>query len=232
MNSKNGTILLVEDDESLAQWIIDYLTSHNYKIELVDRGERVSKSVREYSPDLVILDLMLPGMNGLEVCQQLRQAYSKPVLILTACSDEANEIQGLENGADDYLVKPVRPRILLARIEALLRRNNKKFSENNRVIGNLGLDAESKSVYLNNKLTDLSVNDFEVLWLLSSDSGKVITRNELISQIRGFKYDGFDRSIDIRISRLRKKLGDDPDKPYKIKTVRGLGYLFVHDAWA
>jgi DNA-binding response OmpR family regulator len=231
VNSIRDTILLIEDDSSLAMWINDYLSNHGFDVIIVDHGDKAIEAVRVHSPNIVVLDILLPGKNGMTICRELRKFYSNPILMMTACSEENDEVQGLELGADDYLIKPVKPRVLLARITAQLRRSNDLPASNIRRFGQLCLNANSKSVTLNDEITNLSANDFEVLWLLSSRAGKVITRSELISALRGFDYDGFDRSIDIRISRLRKKLNDDPVQPCKIKTVRGKGYLFASDAW-
>lgn len=229
-------ILVVEDDASLAEWISDYLIQHNFQVSVANRGDCAVELIKADCPDLVLLDIMLPEKNGFDVCKEVRAYYPRPILMMTACTDEADEVLGLELGADDYLAKPVKPRILLARIKALLRRNtngdeNFTGDKHSRSFGRLNIDAQSKTVTLAGEVIGLSVNEFDVLWLLASQAGEVISRTELVSQLRGIDYDGFDRSIDIRISRLRKKLLDDPSQPYRIKTVWGKGYLFASDAW-
>ena len=226
-------ILVVEDDASIAEWISDYLTHHGYQISVANRGDTAVELIAEDKPDLVLLDIMLPEKNGFEVCKEVRHFFYGPILIMTACNEDADEVLGLELGADDFISKPVKLRVLLARIKALLRRGGRAEEQNTniRVFGSLHIDSRSKTVTIDNKEVALSANEFDVLWLLALQSGKVVSRNELVSQLRGFDYDGFDRSVDIRVSRLRKKLNDSSERPYKIKTVWGKGYLFVGDAW-
>jgi two-component system OmpR family response regulator/two-component system response regulator RstA len=151
--------------------------------------------------------------------------------MLTALNDETDEVQGLELGASDYLNKPVRPRILLARIKALLRREPIEQLEGQLHFGKLKIIRDAKAVFYRDQPVPLTANEFDVLWLLASSAGQVISRDQLVSELRGFEYDGFDRSIDIRISRLRKKLSDNADQPYRIKTVWARGYLFSPEAW-
>jgi two-component system OmpR family response regulator/two-component system response regulator RstA len=174
----------------------------------------------------VVLDLMLPRKNGFSVCREVRAFYTNPILIITAGTEETDEVLGLELGADDYLCKPLKPRILLARINALLRRGIGAEQHSTRTFGPLRIDAAAKSVFLGAQEIEVSINEFEVLWLLASRAGEVVSRGELIARLRGFDYDGFDRSMDIRISRLRKKLEGHPLQGATIKTVRGKGYLF------
>ncbi|HMW50253.1 MAG TPA: response regulator transcription factor [Cellvibrionaceae bacterium] len=224
-------ILVVEDDTSLAEWICDYLGQHNYKVSLATTGTLAVERIACERPDLVVLDLMLPEKNGFDVCKEVRQFFAKPILMMTASGDEVDEVLGLELGADDYITKPVKPRVLLARIKALLRREPATGSDSSRSFGRLLIDAQSKSVSLAGNPLDISSHEFDVLWLLACRAGEVVSRTELVSQLRGIEYDGFDRSVDIRISRLRKKLGDSAEAPSKIKTVWGRGYLFAPDAW-
>jgi two-component system OmpR family response regulator/two-component system response regulator RstA len=225
-------ILVVEDDSSIAEWISDYLISHGYQISVANRGDTAVEMIVEDRPDLVLLDIMLPKKNGFDVCKEVRAFYHCPILIMTACNEEADEVLGLELGADDYINKPVKLRVLLARIKALLRRGNTEEQDLSvRVFGSLRMDSKSKTATINGKVTSLSTNEFDVLWLLASHAGQVVSRDELVSQLRGFDYNGFDRTMDIRVSRLRKKLDDCSDHPYKIKTIWGKGYLFVGDAW-
>lgn len=230
-------ILVVEDDTSLAEWICDYLSQHNYRVSLATTGTLAVERIALERPDLVVLDLMLPEKNGFDVCKEVRHFFPKPILMMTASGDEVDEVLGLELGADDYITKPVKPRVLLARIKALLRREpssspeNITSPENSRSFGRLLIDAQSKSVSLAGSPLEISPHEFDVLWLLACRAGEVVSRTELVSQLRGIEYDGFDRSVDIRISRLRKKLGDSAEAPSKIKTVWGRGYLFAPDAW-
>lgn len=232
MHTANENILVVEDDVSLAEWISDYLTDHGYQVTVANRGDTAVELIESDRPDLVLLDIMLPEKDGFEVCREVRQFYPSPILMMTACSEEADEILGLELGADDYINKPVKPRVLLARIKALLRRvDDAAVNDELRLFGDLKIDSKSKTVTFRNAVIPFSANEFDVLWLLANNAGKVISRTELVSQLRGIEYNGFDRSIDIRICRIRKKLCDDPSSPRKIKTIRGKGYLFAEDAW-
>ncbi len=224
-------ILVVEDDESLAAWICDYLIQHNYQVTLASTGTMAVELISADNPDLVLLDIMLPEKNGFDVCREVRRFFAKPILMMTASGDEVDEVLGLEMGADDYITKPVKPRVLLARIKALLRREPTRIHSSMRSFGRLTLDSSSKSATLAGTPIDLSAHEFDVLWLLANRSGEVVSRTELVSELRGIDYDGFDRSIDIRISRIRKKLHDNTDTPTKIKTVWGRGYLFAPDAW-
>ena len=224
-------IMVVEDDRSLASWIADYLTSHDFLVTVATRGDEAVNLIRSDEPNLVVLDVMLPGLDGLEVCKQVRKFYHRPILMLTARDAEADEILGLDTGADDYLNKPVKPKVLLARIKALLRRESVDEPEHIVRIGGLYIDPVSRSLLLNEQEVPLSSHEFDLLLLLAVHAGTPLSREKLISQMRGIEYDGFDRSIDISISRLRRKLGDDASAPTRIKTVRGKGYLLAPDAW-
>ncbi|WP_191600247.1 response regulator [Marinomonas algicola] len=231
MSKTSEHILVVEDDPSLSEWISDYLVDHGYEVSVANRGDTAVELVEADHPDLVLLDIMLPVKNGFDVCKDIRKFYPLPILMMTACVEESDEVLGLELGADDYLSKPIKPRILLARIKALLRRGSEADQLAVRMFGGLKIDSISKSVSLNGMPVAVSSNEFDMLWILASEAGKVISRAELVQRLRGIDYDGFDRSIDIRISRLRKKLEDDANQPYRIKTVWGKGYLFAADAW-
>ena len=228
-----ASILLVEDDASLAEWILQYLRGHNYQLHHIDRGDQVLATVKQQPPELIILDVMLPYKNGFDLCRELRAFYSGPILMLTACGEEADEILGLELGANDYLTKP---RVLLVRIKALLRREHIEpasatAQEGELQFGQLKILRDAKSVFYRNQVIPVTANEFDVLWLLASQAGQVIRREALVTQLRGIEYDGFDRSIDIRISRLRKKLFDNTEQPFRIKTIWAKGYLFSPEAW-
>ncbi len=230
--AEQSHVLVVEDDASLAQWVADYLLDNGFQVSVANRGDTAVELIEADQPDLVVLDVMLPGMSGLEVCKAVRVFYAKPILMLTACTEESDEVLGLEYGADDYLPKPVRPRVLLARIQALLRRDHRPAIDAQQcVIGGLHIDAESRSVHLSGELIELSANEFDLLWVLAQSAGEILDRASLLEQLCGYDYDGFSRTIDVRISRLRKKLKDNAGQPYRIKTVRGKGYLFAADAW-
>ncbi|WP_370981333.1 response regulator [Agaribacterium sp. ZY112] len=226
-------ILVVEDDESLALWIFDYLTEHGFFVSLANRGDLAIELVEEDKPALVVLDICLPEKNGFEVCKALREFYSSPILMMTASGDEGDEILSFELGADDYIQKPVRPRLLLARIKALLRRSNVDSSQldSSLIFGDLNIDSLSKRVSLKGEDKALSSNEFDVLWALARHAGNVVSRTDLVAQLRGIEYDGFDRSIDVRVSRIRKKLQDSSGAGARIKTVWGRGYLFAAEPW-
>ena len=235
-------ILLVEDDIPLAEWVTDYLTARDFRVTTTGRGDDAVELINQLNPDLVLLDGMLPGMDGLDVCKAVRPNFENPIIMLTARDEEIDEVLGLEMGADDYITKPVRARALLARIRVLLRRSDKineihnavrqSIEPSNRLQFNaLIINLQSRSVTLDGESINLSSNEFDVLWLLAQKAGELVTREELVSNLRGFDYDGFDRSIDLRVSRLRKKLNDNSSEPYRIKTIWGKGYLFAKDVW-
>jgi two-component system, OmpR family, response regulator RstA len=230
-----ATILLVDDDRELARLIGEYLGNNGIRVLVEGRGDRVLKRVNEDRPDLVILDVMLPGKDGFEACRELRNAGNRlPILMLTAREEDYDEVLGLELGADDYLAKPVKPRVLLAHIKALLRRTSedKLASDPHRLqFGALQIDHASREVRLAGEIVDLSAAEFDLLWLLATHAGKILGRQEILKSLRGLEYDGTDRSIDVRVSRLRRKLGDDVSPVAKIKTVRPQGYMFSPAAW-
>ena len=234
------TILLVEDDVRLSALICEYLQNNGLKVETQFRGDNAVENIISLQPDLVVLDLMLPGLDGFEVCKQVRQSYAGPILMMTAKDEDIDQVVGLEIGADDYVVKPVQPRLLLARIRALLRRLPKaakdetppiKGSSDSLEFGSLVIAHNSRSVILHQQNLKFTTTEFDLLWLLASHAGEILSRDQISESLTGIEYDGLDRSIDIRISRLRKLLHDDPNKPRGIKTVRGQGYLFVADGW-
>jgi len=232
----NEKILIVEDDERLAELIAQYLIKHGYTITINSRGDTAEAAILSQSPDLVILDVMLPGKSGFDVCRDVRANFHGAILIMTASEDNIDEIIGLELGADDYMAKPLEPRLLLAHVRALLRR---KESENpdetvtpqseklKLKFGELIIDGENRKVTQNNDVIDFTTAEFDLLWLLASQAGHILSRDDILNALRGIEFDGLDRSIDARISRLRKRLGDDPDNPHFIKTVRAKGYLFL-----
>ena len=232
-------IMLVEDDMSLAEWFSDYLSEQGYLVTLATRGDIAIELIEADQPDLVILDIMLPVKDGFEVCLAIRPFYHGPILMMTARDHETDEVLGLELGADDYVVKPVKPRVLLSRIKALFRRSAAsevvpevvETDPNKIAFGQLSIDANSRTTTLAGIKVSISSNEFDVLWQLAQSADSLVSRKELVIQRRGIDYDGFDRSIDILVSRIRKKLGDDASNPYRIKTVWGKGYLFVKDAW-
>lgn len=198
------------------------------------RGDVAVGRIIEAQPDIVILDLMLQGLDGLEVCKQIQPQFNGAVLMLTAKDDDIDQILGLELGADDYVIKPVQPRVLLARIHVLLRRydlSDEPIKNQNYQFGALQINQASRQAILADSEIDLTTNEFELLWFLAQNAGEIVSRDQILLAVRGIEYDGLDRWVDIRISRLRNKLDDDAEHPHKIKTVWGKGYLFVGEAW-
>lgn len=227
------SILLVEDDLRLAELVSRYLESNGFSVAIASRGDEVADTVEREPPDLVILDLGLPGEDGFNVCRQLRLMYTNPILILTARDSDIDHVLGLELGADDYVIKPVEPRVLLARIGALLRRSRGGLGPERKLLqfGKLTINATSRAVYLDGQSIALSGNEFDLLLYLASHPGKIQSRETLFKDLFKREYDGMDRMLDIRISRLRRKLGDEAETAERIKTIWGQGYLFVPDAW-
>lgn len=228
------TIFLVEDDSRLSSLMYEYLEAQGFHVLTEQRGDVAGKRILDEKPDLVILDLMLPGKDGLSVCQEIRPHFPGPLLILTAREDDMDQVAGLEMGADDYVKKPVIPRVLLARIRALLRRSvltDQPGTPEELFLGVLRVNKSARSVHLDSREVVLSTMDFDLLWTLASQAGVIVDRDKLYRQLRGIEYDGLDRSMDLAVSRLRRKLGDDARSPRKIKTVWGQGYLLVPEAW-
>jgi len=239
MTEIKKTILLVEDDVRLSDLVKSYLEKQGYNILVEYRGDGATDKIINSAPDLVILDLMLPGKDGLSICRDVRTKYEGPILILTAKEDDMDQVAGLELGADDYVKKPVEPRVLLARIRALFRRSERldqvedssKQEKKKLQFGSLIVNHSTRNVILSGEDIDLSTMEFDLLWFLATESGKVLDRDYLYQSVKGIEYDGIDRSMDVAISRLRKKLNDNPEKPFRIKTIWGSGYLFVEDTW-
>ena len=230
-------ILLVEDDARLAALIQDYLVQHGMSVTVEHRGDRGAARILSERPDLVILDLMLPGLDGFGVCREVRSVYRGPILMLTASDEDTDQVAGLEVGADDYVVKPASPRVLLARLRSLLRRAHGAgdVPEPGGVgllsFGMLHIQYDTRTVLLRGDPVELTTSEFDLLWLLASRAGSVLTRDDILAASRGIAYDGLDRSVDACISRLRRKLGDNPERPNRIKTIWRRGYLFSRDGW-
>ena len=238
MNEAECKVLLVEDDVRLANLVQEYMAQQGLRIDLEHNGSNALERIISENPDLVILDIMLPGMDGLEICRQVRPQFTGPIMMLTAKDEDIDQVVGLELGADDYVTKPVQPRVLLARIRALLRRQSNsggagasETDSQQLEFGKLKINAGAQEVMYDSKEIDCTTNEFKLLWLLAKNAGHVMSRDDILESLRGIGYDGLDRSVDVRVSRLRKKLDDDATHPYKIKTVWGKGYLFVRDAW-
>jgi two-component system OmpR family response regulator len=224
-------IVLVEDDARLATSIIDYLQKHDFWVSHEAGGEQAVERISELHADLVVLDVTLPGKNGFDICRDLRAiGYRVPVIMLSARDDDFDQVLGLELGADDYLTKPVHPRVLVARINAILRRmtalDKALAGENTLTFGKLRIAGDLREVQQDGKAIGLTSGEFDLLWLLAKNAGKTLTRAEILKSLRSLDYDRIDRSVDNRIYRLRKKLGNTASQVQRIKSVRALGYVF------
>ncbi|PKN56496.1 MAG: DNA-binding response regulator [Deltaproteobacteria bacterium HGW-Deltaproteobacteria-14] len=244
MTETQARVLLVEDDARLADLVGEYLTENGFVVSFESRGDTAVDRIIDEAPDLVVLDLMLPGLDGLEVCRRVRPQFDGGILMLTARGDEIDEVVGLEVGADDYLPKPVRPRLLLAHLGALLRRVRSAIAADEAAwdaaaptaegegafkVGPLTIDPRTRNATMRGEALDLTTAEFDLLLLLAKRAGEVLTRDTIYLELRGIEYDGLDRSVDLRVTRLRRKLGDDARNPELLKSVRGVGYLL---AWA
>lgn len=223
-------ILIVEDDARLAALLQEYLSNNGFHVDVESRGDRAVDRICKEDPALVILDLMLPGASGFDVCRLARQSYTQGLLILTASKAEVDHAVGLEIGADDYVIKPVEPRILLARIRSLLRRTRNAMATvvpSEITVGPLTVNRFAREAIVGSCLLPLTPIEFDVLWLLARRAGEVVSRDELYSQVRGVPFDGLDRGMDVHVSRLRQKLLAGGLETSILKSVRGLGYLLV-----
>jgi two-component system, OmpR family, response regulator RstA len=223
----DATILLVDDDASLTEVVAEYLSGWGYIVSTCGEGGAAIDHIRQSPPDLVVLDLTMPGVDGLAVCRAVRADYGGQILMLTALVDDIDEVTGLEIGADDYVRKPVQPRVLLARIRALLRRRVAPQPDEQLRLGPLCIDRGTLDVTLGDTKLDVTTSEFQALELLVQNAGRVVTRDELYTQLRGIAWDGLDRSMDLRISRVRNRLIHAGGSGDWIKSVRGQGYLFV-----
>jgi two-component system phosphate regulon response regulator OmpR len=228
-------VLLVDDDDKLRKLLKEYLEGYEFHVFTLADGEAVLNSIRKESPEIVILDIMLPKKDGLEVLKEIRAASRVPVIMLTAKGEEADRVVGLELGADDYLPKPFSPRELLARMKAVLRRldpgvkSTTEESEGLRVeAGNLVLDKARQTLLMEGKEVPLSSTEYRVLRVLMENPNRVLSRDQIMTLAQGKDFMAFDRSIDVHISKLRAKLESDPRSPKRIKTIWGSGYMFVH----
>jgi two-component system response regulator CpxR len=226
-------ILVVDDDAELTSLVTEYLEPEGFQVEAVRDGIRGLERAQSGEHLLVVLDIMLPGLNGLDVLRRLRASSRIPVLLLTARGEDVDRIVGLEIGADDYLPKPFNPRELVARIRAVLRRTQTTGGGGDPVpaiirVGDIELDPATRSVLQNGKPVELTSVEFNLLQVLLREAGRVVPRERLVDAVLGRKFSPFDRSIDMHVSKVRKKLGDSDSTTDHIKTIRGVGYIFAH----
>jgi DNA-binding response OmpR family regulator len=218
-------LLLVEDDQTLRETLAYNLTREGYTVLQTDNGIAALDMAREHSPDLIVLDVMLPGLDGLTVCRTLRREMEVPIVLLTARSGEVDRIVGLDAGADDYIVKPFSLGEFLARLRAVLRRGRRE-AETKLQSGDLTLDLIGHRAWRGKQPLNLSPKEFDLLAELVRHKGAVLTRDLLLQRVWGFDFDGDTRTVDVHIRWLREKIEDDPTHPQRIETVRGLGYRF------
>lgn len=225
-------VLLVDDDDALAAMLSEYLEGHGFHVSRVATGEAGLRALTEAAPDVVVLDVMLPGEDGFVLLPKIRAGSDVPVLMLTARGDDTDRIVGLELGADDYLAKPFNPRELAARLRALLRRGRLPAETRERVLrfGELEIDRDRRVVTLSGERRELTGYQFDLLVALAENAGRVMTREALLRRVRGTALSPFDRSIDVHVSRIRAAVEEDSARPQRILTVRGVGYVFTGSA--
>jgi two-component system OmpR family response regulator/two-component system response regulator RstA len=226
-------ILLVEDDELSAVSLKLYIQKRGFRVEHERRGDRAVERILSLQPDVVVLDCNLPGKDGFDICREVRSRYGGSILMLTARTEDVEQVLGLGLGADGYLLKPATPHLVLAHITACMRRthNTPEAEPDDHRFGQFSISRTTRTVRLGGNEVFFSTVEFDLLWLLASRAGNVLSRDDITIGLRGVEYDGINRSIDMRVSRLRKVLGDDAENPVRIKTVRGKGYLFSRTDW-
>ncbi|MDU5779315.1 MAG: two-component system response regulator RstA [Pantoea sp.] len=235
-------IVFVEDEPEVGSLIAAYLGRHDIEVIVETRGDRAEAVIAAEQPDLVMLDIMLPGKDGMTLCRDLRSQWQGPIVLLTSLDSDMNHILALEMGAQDYILKTTPPAVLLARLRLHLRQAQLGHGDDAPApaaaqaqkllrFGSLTIDALNREVTLFSEQIVLSTADFDLLWELATHAGQILNRDALLKTLRGVSYDGLDRSIDVAISRLRKKLHDSATEPFRIKTIRNKGYLFAPQAW-
>ena len=234
-------IVFVEDDPEVGALIAAYLSKHDIDVVVEPRGDCAEARIAVEKPDLVLLDIMLPGKDGMTLCRDLRGQWQGPIVLLTSLDSDMNHILSLEMGASDYILKTTPPAVLLARLRLHLRQHQSSQQTDPAPaaltphkalrFGTLAIDPVNRQVLLAAENIPLSTADFDLLWELATHAGQIMDRDALLKNLRGVSYDGLDRSVDVAISRLRKKLLDSATEPYRIKTVRNKGYLFAPHAW-
>lgn len=223
----SARILLLDDDEALGSLLTEYLAGFGMSVKAVAHPDDAFRSLRTDPPDLLVLDVMLPGMDGFAVCRKVRETSRVPIVMLTARGEVMDRVVGLELGADDYLGKPFEPRELVARIQAVLRRGAPAAGDEVLRAGDIEVNVATREARLDGRVLPLTTAELELLVLLVRHAGRVLSRERILDETRGLDWESYDRSIDVLVSRLRQKLGDDPRQPAYIRTVRGAGYSFV-----
>jgi DNA-binding response OmpR family regulator len=230
----NGCVLIVDDDPAVRDMLAEYLSSHGYEVQQADDGSAMRAEIERHPPDVVLLDVRLPGEDGLSLARYLRERYDLGIIMVTAAGEVIDRVVGLEIGADDYVTKPFDPRELLARLKSVMRRMQAKGAETSaepqqRIpVGRCHLDIASHQLFDGEgREVSITTMEYDLLKTFVEHPNKVLTRDQILTLTRNREWEPFDRSIDIRIARLRRKVESDPDKPQAIRTVRGAGYMFV-----
>ena len=219
-------ILVVEDEEKIADLLCDYLKAAGFRTSTQNNGDRVIAQIKNDPPDLILLDIMLPGKDGMELCREIRQFSNVPIIMITARVEEIDRLLGLELGADDYIGKPFSPREVVARVKAVFRRVHAEPRTQQLVIGSISLDDETHQVMIDKQMLNLTPNEFGLLKIMMSQPNRVFSRNELINRVQGYDFEGYDRTIDTHIKNLRKKIARRLPGQEIISTVYGVGYKF------
>ena len=225
------SVLLVDDDPKIAKLLQSYFEKEDFAVFTALDGITALQLFRDKKPDILVLDLMLPGMNGLDVCRQIRRENETPILMLTARDEETDRLIGLELGADDYVSKPFSPREVVARAKAILRRSRKAADKKEPFkIGKFTVDTAGYTVAADGNPFDLTPTEYKIFELLATHAGQVFTRLQMVEQVQGIAFEGYERTIDAHVKNLRRKIGDNPKDPRIIQTVYGVGYKFAGDA--
>lgn len=220
-------IMVVEDEKKLVELIRTYLEKEGYEVIALYSGSEALTEFKNQKPDLIILDLMLPKVDGLEICREIRKVSDVPIIMLTAKAEEVDKLIGLEMGADDYVTKPFSPRELTARVKTVLRRGRKAAIDNSEIrLGTLTIAPGRHEAFVGERLLELTATEFKLLIALAKNQGRVYSRKQLIELAQGYLFEGYERTIDTHIKNLRQKLEEDPSQPKYIKTVHGVGYKF------
>ena len=224
------SILIVEDERKLADLLRDYLSEAGYTVSWLDRGDRVVPRVKQDPPALILLDIMLPGLDGTEVCREIRKFSKIPILMITARVEEVDRIIGLELGADDYICKPFSPREVVARVKAVLRRAYSEPETTRLAVGPISLDETTRRVSVDEQVLNLTPSEFGLLKIMMAHPGRVFSRSELLDKVQGYQFEGYDRTIDTHIKNIRKKIAEKLPGRDVIHTVYGIGYKFDSEA--